>query len=89
VSVELYIRDSTEVFFGLHEEKAAIEEELGMILDWLELPDQKSSRIVAFKEGSFDDAGSSEDLASWMVETADKFAATFGRYLQGAGTSGV
>lgn len=86
VSVELYIRDSKEVFFSLLADKARIEADLGMTLDWLELPDQKSSRIVAVREGSFDDATASEDLASWMIDTADKFAGTFSPYLQSART---
>jgi hypothetical protein len=52
-----------------------------MLLNWLELPEQKSSRIVAVREGSFDDESVADDLVVWMIETADRFALTFGRYL--------
>lgn len=81
VSVELYIRNSKELFTLLETEKPTIEAELGMLLDWLELPEQKSSRIVAVREGSFDDESVADDLVVWMIETADRFALTFGRYL--------
>lgn len=81
VSVELYIRDSKELFVSIQAEQARIEAELGTHIEWLELLDQKSSRIVAVREGSFDDAGVSEDLVSWMIDTTDKFAVTFSRYL--------
>jgi hypothetical protein len=81
VSVELYIRNSKELFALLETEKPTIEAELGMLLNWLELPEQKSSRIVAVREGSFDDESVADDLVVWMIETADRFALTFGRYL--------
>lgn len=81
VNVELYIPNSKDLFASLEAEKGAIEAELGMRLEWLDAPAKKSSKVVATREGAYNDPEVSEELISWMIATTDKFASAFGRYL--------
>jgi len=81
VSVEIYIHDNKELFATILDEREAIEAELGTSLEWNELPGKKASRIIAVREGSFDDPLVSEALVAWLSDMADRFAATFSRYL--------
>ncbi len=50
IRVALYIqRDSAKPFFQLlHEQKGAVEQDLGYRLEWEERPDLRDSRIVAY-----------------------------------------
>lgn len=81
VSVELYINDNKDLFNLIHDERESIELALGMSLEWHELPNKKASRIVAVAEGSFNDPLAAEELVVWLVDTADRFARTFSKYL--------
>ena len=49
IGVELYINDDKELFKGLFAHKAEIESDMGMTLDWRELPERKASRIIVEK----------------------------------------
>ena len=39
-------------FHQLHADKNVIEKELGFVVEWLELPDKKTSRIRCFNNGT-------------------------------------
>lgn len=77
VGVELYIANDEALFHSLYSERADIEDELGLQLDWHELPGKKACRVIAFTPGDFRDPTSRPDLQRWMVETADSFAKVF------------
>ena len=49
IGVELYINDDKELFKSLFAHKAEIESDMGMVLDWRELPERKASRILVEK----------------------------------------
>jgi len=53
VGVELVMNDEKAKahFWLLYEQRENIENELGFALDWLELPDRKSTRLVYFRTG--------------------------------------
>lgn len=46
IVVEWYISDDKELFHKFHSHKTEIETEMGMKLDWRELPNKKASRIL-------------------------------------------
>jgi alkylated DNA nucleotide flippase Atl1 len=82
VGVELYIHSNKEVFRRLAEERELIERELGLELEWREMPERKASRIVAFRDGDFRDAAEAPLLIEWLVTWADQFTGVFGRRLR-------
>ena len=81
VRVSLYITNNKELFNHLKEQSEQIEIDLGMTLDWMELPTKKASRIAISKPGDFLDDAQAPELVRWVVETADQFARVFPKYL--------
>jgi len=79
--VELYIGDGDSVFHDLVANRENIESDLGMTLDWRELPDKKASRILITRNGNFQDDMQVDDLIGWLVRTADEFARVFPKYM--------
>jgi hypothetical protein len=80
VAVELYIPDNKDLFTKLYASKQAIEEKLGLQLQWQELPNKKASRIIAIHEGNFLEEETSMSTIHWLVETADVFSRVFPKY---------
>lgn len=81
VTVQIYINDNKDLFGSLKSEREQIETDLAMSLDWQELPKKKACRIVINREGDFLDDSQAPDLLIWMVQTADRFAEIFPKYL--------
>lgn len=81
VATEIYISDNKELYGKLYAKREEIEAKLGMTLDWQELPERKTSRIITTHPGDFLDEQDSQELIAWLVETADKFARVFPHYL--------
>jgi len=81
VGCELYIPRSKELFAHLHQQKAAIEKDLGLEgkLDWQELPERKASRIRTFAPFDFDDDNTWEKAFQWLGETCIRFKKTFAK----------
>ena len=52
--VELYIRGDKDLYHQLFEKQNVIEQELGVALDWRELPEKKASRIMLTRQVDFD-----------------------------------
>ena len=73
--------NNKELFHKLFGRKDSIENQLGMQLDWQELPGKKASRIIATRQGNFLDEQESQELIQWLVETADRFSKVFPKYL--------
>lgn len=82
VGCALYIGDDKQLFADLYSQREQIEAELGVVLEWQELPDKKASRIVVFENGDFRDEEESPHLVEWLVEMADRFARVFPDYIR-------
>ncbi len=77
VRCELYIPDSKDLFKALQASAPKIEKELGMSLDWRELPGKKAARIRAVRDFTFDDTSTWPEAIQWLTETAIKFKRVF------------
>jgi hypothetical protein len=82
IRTELYIPANKEVFEFLFQQKDAIESELGMKLEWMELPGKKASRIKAETSGLIDNTAEWEQYFAWLKENAEKFQSVFGKRLK-------
>lgn len=85
--VELYIQDNKELFAYLLSQKEAIERELGLQLEWMELPEKKASRIKISYPGNFEREEKWETHCSWILDVVEKFQAVFSRYIKNAPVS--
>ncbi len=83
--VEVYISDNKELFAYLHQNKDAIEQELGEQLEWMELPEKKASRIRISYPGDFNDQTKWEIYFGWILAIAEKFQNVFPKYLRSRG----
>jgi len=84
LGVELYIfrDDDKETFNYLLEQKEKIERDIGLSLDWQELPEKKASRVAVYKSGfSLDDNGLWKEFNSWAGQNVAKFKDVFSQYL--------
>ena len=79
--VECYINDSKELYHQFYAHKQEIEEEMGMVLKWNELPDKKASRILAFVDADLDKKEEWQKQFDWVMDTAVKFKKVFKKYL--------
>ncbi len=80
IRVELNIdhSDYTEEFFNfLHDEKDAIETEIGVSLEWLELPENARSRIAVYKEADIKDEKDWTNQHAWLKEMMESFYRVF------------
>lgn len=84
VAVEVYIPNNKLLFANLFEQREAIEQQLGMTVDWRELPERKTSRIVVEHPGDSADPDQQPGLVQWMVETADQFSRVFPAFISTA-----
>ncbi len=80
--VELYISDDKELYRKLHSNRSAIEAEMGMRLEWWELPEKKASRIIAFFTSvDFEDKSRWHEQFDWAIATAITMKKVFKKYL--------
>jgi hypothetical protein len=82
VGCEIYIRNDKPLFDQLLKNKDQIEKELGMELEWMELPDATASRILVTYKGNPRDLNKWPEFNSWLVKTADAFACVFIKYIR-------
>lgn len=82
IRTELYIPHNKGAFEFLYAQKDAIEKELGVKLEWMELPGKKASRIKAETLGLVDNTGEWEQYFAWLKENAEKFQKVFGSHLK-------
>ena len=85
IGVELYMHqeDAKEIFFALLQHKSAIETELGLTLDWQELPEKTATRIAIYRQQSpLSDEESWADYNHWMGSVCDGFNRVFRKWLQ-------
>ncbi|MDA1316140.1 MAG: DUF4268 domain-containing protein [Acidobacteria bacterium] len=82
IGVELYIGDeSAKAYFHLlAREQSDIEAEMGLPLDWQELPERKGSRIAIYKENTDPaDVNDWPNQHAWMADMLERFDRTFRR----------
>ncbi len=81
IVVEWYISDDKELFHKFHSHKTEIEMEMGMELDWRELPDKKASRILITHPADFENKDTWTGQFDWIMDVALKMKKTFKKYL--------
>ena len=79
--VEWYISDDKELFHKFHSHKTEIETDMGMELDWRELPDKKASRIIVSHPADFDNKDRWPEQFDWMMDMAIKMKKAFKKYM--------
>ncbi|GAA2035947.1 DUF262 domain-containing protein [Agromyces tropicus] len=81
VLVDFRIRNDKALFHRLLHRRTEIETDLGYPLEWLELPQNKASRIQLVRDGDFRDESLTGELTAWLVAKADDFARVFPKYV--------
>ncbi len=79
--VEWYINDDKELYHKFYSHKSEIEAEMGMALDWRELPNKKASRILVKQTADFEDKGKWPVQFDWVMDIALKMKRVFKKYL--------
>lgn len=81
IVVEWYITDDKELFRRFYSHKTEIETDMGMGLDWRELPDKKASRILVSHSADFEDKNQWSGQFDWIMDVAMKMKKAFKKYL--------
>lgn len=81
ISKIAYITDDKELYQKVYSHKEDIEADMGMALDWRELPDKKASRILVIHEADFDNKDKWPEQFEWMMDAALKMKKAFKKYL--------
>jgi len=79
--VEWYISDDKSLYHKLLSNKNAIENDMGIQLEWNELPSKKASRIIAYRTVDFDDKADWPNQFDWMMDIAMKMKKAFKKHL--------
>lgn len=79
--VELYISNNKELYSRIFNNKEKIESELGEILEWMELPNKKASRIKSSLIGNFEDESKWSYYFEWLLKESEKFQLVFPKYI--------
>ena len=81
IAVEWYISDDKELYKEFYSHKEEIETEMGVSLDWKELPNRKASRIIVKTQAEFDDKEKWPEQFEWAMDMAIKMKQVFKKYL--------
>ena len=81
IVVEWYISDDKELFHKLNSHKTEIETEMGVELDWRELPEKKASRIIITHPADFENKDKWCEQFDWVMDVALKMKKAFKKYL--------
>ena len=76
---EIYMRgeNAKKAFSELIKEKEKIEQEMGIELNWQELPDGQDSRIILYSNGNIKDKKQWDDISEWFKKHVELFYKTF------------
>jgi len=77
---EIYIPNSKTVFEYLKSQKENIEKEIGVTLEWMDLPEKKASRIKISSNGDIEIEDKWNEYFAWMKSTAELFQKVFVKY---------
>lgn len=78
---ELYINGNKEVFRMLLNHKKEIEQNLGLSLNWREMPNNKASRISVEKIADFSNESQWPSQFDWLMDTMIRMKNVFSKYL--------
>ena len=81
ISIEIYINEDKQLFRAFYEKKNDIENEMGMRLDWRELPNRKASRIIVEKPMELENRDKWSEQFEWIIDVTLKMKNTFRKYL--------
>ena len=81
IIVEWYIPDDKELYHKLYSNKDSIETEMGVELEWNELPEKKASRILVYKTVDFDNKDTWSEQFDWIMDMAMRMKKAFKKYL--------
>lgn len=81
IIVEWNIPDDKDLYHRICSNKKAIESEMGVPLEWNELPKKKTSRILVSKTVDFCNKDSWPKQFDWIIDMAVKMKKTFKKYL--------
>lgn len=79
--VEWYISDDKDLYQKLYSNKDRIEQDMGVSLEWNELPDKKASRILICKNVDFDNKNDWSSQFDWIIDMSIKMKKTFKKYI--------
>lgn len=77
---EIRIANSKELYFKFFENKESIEMELGYQLEWMEMPNNKVSRITIKYPLTLIDKKQWEDSFPWLLEKVESLKKVFAKY---------
>lgn len=77
----MYINDDKELFKSLFVHKAEIESDMGMELDWKELPERKASRILVEKSVQLSNHEEWQEQFDYIMDVLLKMKKAFKKYL--------
>ena len=80
-AVEWYIEDDKDLYQKFFAEKDAIEKEMGLDLDWRELPGKKASRILVTNYADFNNKDKWAEQFDWAMDVALKMKKSFKKRL--------
>lgn len=81
MTCELYINDSKNLFQKLLTNRVIIEQELGELLQWNELPDKKASRIKLIRKADLPNQENWNKYFTWLKDKAEDFINVFSKHL--------
>ncbi len=81
VGVEWYISDDKDLYHSFYANKDFIEKEIGILLEWRELPNKKASRIIATHTVDFEDVENWTEQFDWIIDVAMRMRKTFKKYM--------
>ncbi len=79
--VEWFIVDDKNLYNALYLRKNEIEAEMGIELEWNELPEKKASRIIAIHDVDFENKDEWKKHFDWIMDTAVKMKKAFKKYI--------
>lgn len=82
IACEIYIPREKDLFRELVKHKEEIEKDLGVDLEWMELPDKIASRIKMIHKANLEESNNWESYFSWMQKIGEKFQGVFGKYIK-------
>ena len=81
IIVEWNITDDKDLYQRFYTHKADIESDMGMTLDWRELPDKKASIILLTQNAEFNNKDKWPEQFDWTMDVAVKMKNAFKKYL--------
>lgn len=81
IGVELYINDDKELFKNLFAHREEIESDMGMVLDWRELPERKASRILVEKNVQLSNHEEWQEQFAYIMDVLLKMKKAFKKHL--------